>query len=362
MAQPPQRSALAGGAGGRAGDYLGFPNPSSSFSPRAVIMSRPAVILQEVSPYRNLEAILEQDRRAAHLYLHAPENEGFGLKSCWVRNLAKAPPALDVAGMRNGESPMLPRGFCAFPNGQPPLDAARLSLLWLPEGDGVVLLEDGEMLAAIPPWSGMKGFHGYARDCIGEGPLCWRLEDPSDFDHRISEAKWFWETWDRPDHPWDVSQPRFLEAYEREFGRHQRYFAIDGDQWPPKALARFKTGDDTVLLTLGVSLVPQPSVEMHFQDPENHRRIELAACFAPEASEEVVAWFTGWLAAQSGLPWANLTFLANGHTIPCHPFPADQSLPPFQAVLFLENPPGAPQPVLPTIEGDKVTLLWAIPI
>lgn len=325
-------------------------------------MNEPRIILEDFSPHGNLEAFVEQDDRVAHLYLRAPYNEQFGIKSCWVRNIGKAPDTLDTRGLQQGIPPMLPRDNCRFPEGQPALDPSRLSIVWLPEGDGAALLEDGEMLAAIPAWGGMNGFSGYARDCQGQGDFCWELQDPTHFHQRIAMAKNYWAAYDEEETPWHRCQQSILEHYESVLGKHTRYFAIDNNEWPPKALTIHKTPKATYLITLGVSLRPQPQVEMHYENPAEHSRIELAAAFTPDTPEDVIMQFASYMSGQSNLPWHNFTFLAHGHTIPCDCFADYAPLRHFDSVLLLENPQGAPVLNPSRIDGDKTNLLWLCPI
>lgn len=81
----------------------------------------PEIVLSEISPHGNFEAIVEQDDRVAFLYLNPKEKEFIEMKSCWVRNLRKAPEALEAKNMQKGIPPMLPKEFCQHPEGQPPL-------------------------------------------------------------------------------------------------------------------------------------------------------------------------------------------------------------------------------------------------
>lgn len=325
-------------------------------------MREPEVILEETSPHGNLEAIVEQDDRVAYLYLRSPEGEDFGLKNCWIRNLSKAPDAMDTEGMRQGIPPMLPKEFCPYPNGQQALNPERLRLVWFPEGDGVALMEDDEMLAAIPAWGGMKGFSGYARDCIGESSLCWKLEDPTEFHARISAAERFWLEWDGEESPWDACQDAFLAAYESVLGPHSRYYTIDGGHWPPKALVRFDRPECTYLLTLGISLRPQPAVEMYYEEPADFRRFEFAACVSREVKDETISSLAGYLSGQSSLPWHQFTFFAHGHTIGCDAFAGDEMLRDFTSVLLVDSPPSAPELNPPRIDSERVSLLWTIPV
>ena len=59
----------------------------------------------------------------------------------------------------------------------------------LPEGNAAALYEGGVLLAIIPPWSGTNGFHGYARDSIGEGPVAWEIGTHNALIGRLHEAE-----------------------------------------------------------------------------------------------------------------------------------------------------------------------------
>ncbi len=321
------------------------------------------MLIVEKSPHGNLEASVEQDDRAAFLYVVAPENEDFGVKSCWIRNLQPAPEALDVAGMREGRAPMMPRAHCAFPEGQPPLSREKLRLVWLPEGDGVALMEGAEMLAAMPGWSGMDGFYGYARDAAGRGPLAWKLEDEAHFLSRVRAAETFWAPWDRnPEAAWREVQSLLLDTYERHLGAHFKYYAIDGGNWPPRALARFRKDGVQYLCTLGISNRPQPAVEMYAEDPAPLRRFELAAAFDDSVAEDTILKVCNYLSGQANLPWNRFTFLGDTHTLPCNAFEGDAGLRPFNAALLLKEPADLPFSLDARVGGDPVNLLWLIPL
>jgi hypothetical protein len=145
-------------------------------------------------------------------------------------------------------------------------------------------------------------------------------------------------------------------------GPHTKYYGIDGDKWPPKALIRIDHADGIYLLTLGVSLRPQPEVESQYEDPTDFRRFELAACLPRDVSDESFQRLANYLSAQSSLPWTSFTFLGHGHTIRCDAFAGDDKLGRFKFVLLAESPAGAPELNTPRMGGEKVSLLWAIPI
>jgi hypothetical protein len=203
----------------------------------------------------------------------------------------------------------------------------------------------------------MGGFEGYARDCVREGPLCWPLGPDNVLRERIRAAAEYWSSWDGPDTPWKVIQEEQIAAYQRQLGEHEKYYAIDGGEWPPKALLRTPVPDGQALTTVGVALRPQPRVEMAGEAAAAYRRIELGIGFDDELAPrfELVARY---LSAQSRLPWARITWLGAGHTIPCDAFPGTD----FTAVLLKADLPGLPRIKLPPFRGHDVTLLWAIPI
>ena len=315
------------------------------------------LVLEEVSPNGNIEAVVEQDDRAVFLYLRGDPEIDFGVRSCWVRNLGPAPATLDVDAMRNGSAPMLPRGNCAHPTGADRLEATRLSLVWLEEGDAAALLEDDEPLAIIPAWSGTNGFEGYARDCTAESPLCWPLLADNDLHRRVRAAAEYWKAWDSADDPWTVVQQPQITAYTDQVGQYEKYYAIDGGEWPPRALLRIPVPGGVALTTVGICLRPQPVVESVVERATEFRRIELGAGLAADASAYFDP-FARYLSGQSNLPWTRYTWLGPGHTIPCDAFPDTD----FTAVLLCREFQGAPSVSIPPFRGDPVNMLWAVPI
>lgn len=324
-------------------------------------MSKTQILLDELSPNGNLSAIVEDDSRSVYFYLHgAPETE-FGVRSCWVRNRRPAPANLDVKAMRRGNQPMLPAQFCRHPEGALPLRPDRLTVVWFEEGDAAALLEDAEILAVIPGWSGLNGFAGYARDCTADNPVCWPLGTPDSnvlFD-RVAESQEFWSSWDNGD-PWPTIQDGIVRALENSIAPYTKYYAIDNGVWPPKAILKMAFEGAIVAVTCGVSIRPQPHCDRN-GDYAKWRRVELGiaidASFAGDA--EVILRY---LSAQSNMPWYFYNPLGAGHTIPCDGMPASPSGIKFTSVLLTENPAGAPAVALPSYRGDPVTILWMIPI
>lgn len=315
------------------------------------------IIIESVSPNGNIEAVVEQDRNVAFFYLRGAPDTEFGVRACWVRNLGPAPEALDQAGMAAGNPPMLPRNQCSHPRGAPALSQSGLRVVWFEEGNAAALLENERPLAVIPGWSGYGGFEGYARDCVKEGPLCWPLSADNVLHERIRAADEFWSSWDGPNNPWNEIQESQVAAYGRQLGAYEKYYAIDGGTWPPKALLRTPVAGGFALTTVGVGLRPQPGIEMAGEGATSFGRIELGIGLSKEL-ESSFQLLAQYLSAQSSLPWARVTWLADGHTVPCDAFPGTA----FSAVLLVADAPSRPRIDLPSFRGADVTLVWLLPI
>jgi len=334
-------------------------------------MNETELVFAENSPYDSLEAVIEQDNDVAYFYLRPTGKQKYDMKSCWIRNFCKAPETFDKERMKQGFAPILPERFCKFPDGQPKLIESELRIVWFESGDGAALMQGDEFLSVIPPWSGTQigennlELNGYARDCIGVSPLCVELSDPKAMNQRIANADQYWSSWQTDDSPWLLEEPKLFAAYEKAFGTHSKYYAIDNGQWPPKAIVRFDCDDRIIFITLGVSLCPQPQAELYFENPSSVRRIELGCSFSKDVPESTLNAFLGYLSGQAAMPWQQLTFLAGGHTITCDLFLKTDHLPDFSSILLWnQNQLADSSQVIsiPNVLGEEVNLLWTIPL
>jgi hypothetical protein len=325
--------------------------------------NRPKCLLEDYSPIGNVVAVVEQDTHTCYFYLYGDKAIEFGVKSCWVRNLAAAPAILDAAGMRAGVPPMLPRNFCKHPDDSAPLQSAALSVVWSEEGDAAALRENDEIIAIIPSWSGEDGFHGYARDCVGQSSLCWELGTPESNVQfsRYQKALEYWNSWSAGNGPWPDFKSRMMEAIECRVGKHSNYYAIDGGKWPPKAMLRIPDGDSVLLVTLGMSLRPQPRVELNYEDPAPYRRVELGISLNSSLPPEAINQIAKYMSGQTAYPWHFHTYLGSGHTLPADTF-AEISGGMLPFALLQSRPEFEPIIQLPQFRGDPVTLLWMHPI
>ena len=323
-------------------------------------------LVEDVSPFGNIMAVVEDDERVVYFYLHYTEREddddsGPAMKACWVRNRLPAPAKLDLAAMKEGCPPLMPAAHCRSPAACPPLKGDALRVIWFEEADSAALLEHDEILAIIPAWSGEGGFAGYARDCVGEGEFAWEIGAENVMHERVRQAKEFWSLWDDEEF-WGNWRDERMAAIEAVLGPHAKYYAIDGDEFPPKAMLRFDLPDRFVLITVGVSLFCLPKVERHFDDPSPYRRIELAAALDPKCSAKELDRFADYLSAQAKFPWSKFTWLGAGHTMPCDSTPKSCGGKEFPAAVLARELPGIKPIALPAFRGDPINLLWFYPI
>jgi len=338
-------------------------------------------LLFQTSPFGHLDAIVESDGRAVYFYLANDRNDSatpFPTRACWVRNLARGPIVINKREMEQGLPPLLPRTHARFSDPQPLPNPESLNVVWFEEGNGAALCEDKKVLAVIPPWSGMEGFHGYAADCVAESPVCWPMpagaSDP--LFRRINAAREFWKSFE-PDSGSDyfkLLQTELLNTFATRFGPHEAYFAIDGENFPPKGLARFRDQKNITLLTVALSLCPQPNVELFAERPSDLRRIELGIRLPGGTDDSELDTVQQSLSRIASYPWRNLAWIGHGDTINWLPgrtlgeYPADFALVVSDSVWQTrgsENDAGpspAPEFNMPQFRDDPVSLLWLLPI
>lgn len=322
------------------------------------------ILLEDISPSGSLMAVVEDDGRTIYLHLVGSERSEFTTKSCWVRNLGPATMELDPNWQSAGRAPVLPFSACAYPAGMPSLDPETLSTIWFPEGDAVALLEEGVVIAVIPPWAGLQDCAGYAKVCLEKTPFAWPLgpdrpNNPTLGHVRAAEA--FWTEWENDD-AWTPLQRNLIAAIESGLSaKHTQYYSIDGNRWPPKFLVRVPSPGSVALMTGGVSIRPQPQVQRFYEDPGRVRRIEIGLALAPGFAGELDDLLTV-LSRLSAFPWQHHVWLDRGHTVPILGIPVGESGTEFPAGLLVSEPPGAPEIPFEPYHGDPINQLWLIPI
>ena len=323
-------------------------------------VTEPETVLFESSPFGTVDAIVEQDHRAAYLYLHSRQIPSFGTRAIWIRNLMRGPLILSEEDLQLGIPPVLPRTYCSHPDGEAPLKSDRVQLIWFEEGNGVALLEDDDVIAIIPPWSGFDGFHGYARDCRTENQICWPLPQQNHLTTRIRRAAQYWEMWES-NNPFQSQQPKMISNFSSYLGNKTRYFSIDGNQWPPKGLQCFEQDRLTTLTSIGMSLCSMPNVELSVDNPGAIRRAELAIQLK-EPSNETIEECGSWISGAAAYPWRTLTWLGHRHTFPLSDGMRASLGNEFDSVVFVANDILDNPIEIESFYGDPVNLLWMIPI
>ena len=322
-------------------------------------MSEPEVLVESWSPCCNIQAFVEESDTCCYFYLwFFPGSEEAFAKSCWICNTVTAPVKLDVEGMREGKAPAMPKEHIKHDSKGIRLDPENLSIVWFEEGNAAALLEEGKILCVIPGWGGYQGFHGYSRYAKGNAPCAWELE-PAEavLSARVEKSRRFWS--DLDEDYWEEEQDLHLRALKGFFGEYEKYFAIDGGKFPAKALVTGRKEGICYGITAGVSLLPMPGVESYYEEKQvgDFRRIELGFA-AVEEMEEVCMRMYSFLSSLSNLPWRDVSFLGHGHTVPC------SAIEGFAAVWLLNCAlmPELLSPMYPTYRGDRINLLWAVPL
>lgn len=316
------------------------------------------ILVESMSPHGGgVAAYVEDDGQSVHLYLHGLPGECGPVRSVWVANRVAAPEALNEETWPRGTPPRQPRAHCDHRAGTKALDVESLSLVWLPEGDGVALYEGDVLSAAIPGWSGENGFHGYARRAVGEGPFAWELTRDNVMHARFAAARRFWAAWERPE-TWASLRASQVARLGRQLGGAVKTKDAAGEVWPPLELASVSRADATVLVTVGMAVRPMPQVERAVEDPAPWRRIELGAVLPPGISQAQGGAVARALVGFARLPWAHVTWLGHGHSVE-----SDALRGAGYGAFLLHAARASAVPVeLADVDGDPVTLLWLVPV
>ena len=320
--------------------------------------SEPVILAESWSPSCRIQALVEESDTCCYFYLwFYPGTENAYIKNCWICNVAKAPDKIDVDAMKRGMAPAMPAEFVKHDADGIRLNREMLSIVWFEEGDAAALLEGDTLLCVIPGWSGYQGFNGYSRYALGTAPYAWELTPAEEvLGARVSKSREFWNYFEGG--YWQDVQQMHLKALEDFFGEQEKYFAIDGGKFPNKALIAGTQDGVHYGITAGVSLLPMPQVEQYSQEEaSDFRRIELGFA-ASEAQSDICMKMYSYISAISGIPWREISFLGHGHTIPC------DAIEGFSAVWLLNSRllPQTAAPSYPDFMGDKINLLWLVPL
>ncbi|CND96698.1 suppressor of fused domain protein [Yersinia nurmii] len=324
-------------------------------------------VLAEVSnENQTLVAVVQQDQRVVYFYIYPLESveDRFPVRACWVRNLTAAPQLDDNAAIEQGLAPRLAAAYCRNIAGEEALDAQYIKIIWSESDDGAALWYQGQLLAVIPGWS-LYIDHSvcYSASCIKENPLTLPLGSASTNTQyaQAERTRQFWRVWQQEDgNPWPGMQVEYIRRYEQHFGPAQKYYAIDQGRWPPMAISQHEKDGVYYFLTLGVSIRPQPWVEILFNDDAGkYRRIELAlAVDSQYVNEDNAVRMASALAGFAHVPWGKISWLGEGHSLESEVAPQGYEGYVLSANLYPEHA----SLTLPQLQGDPVNIYWASPI
>lgn len=336
-----------------------------------MVYSTPVPICAEESLAGNTSAVVTQDDRVA--YLHLVFNSGvMETRSCWLRNLIPGPHGIGAKDISEGLAPLMPKALCAHPQGESPLVADDLEFVWFEEGNGVALFEKGELLALIPPSLNSNDTTCFARDCRQPNTLCLPLPEDPGIKPMFRELREYWASWEVPEnHP--KHNELVLQAYRDNWGTEIQLYAVASENWPPRYVAHFQSDGRDILATVGMSLRPQPNLEL---DEEGHfapRRIELAFVNLSGTWSESVEQTAMELTGLAGFPWTEFAPFTTGSLL--HSESNETSLLNGSNAVELHNRPysrpvgdnptpadivAVPLPELPDFRKDRLVLLWAV--
>lgn len=330
------------------------------FSSKPQVKTKSVLLYEERSPTCPLVASVEQIEDTIFFFLqHLEDKEKvFPFRGVWVRNLKAAPPKFNKRWLRQGRLPLLNAAQCKFPEGQALLNQEDLRVVWNKSGDGAALLEQDEILAIIPTWSENMGSIGYARDCIGESAFCWELPLESDIIDQVWEAEAYWEDWEQEFDPFFKAQPVLLDTYTEMFGDSTAYYALDGEEWPPKGLYLLEGPQKVIFATVGVSLLAMPTVGRYYEDYELRSYIELGLLLNAPLPENIIGDLASEISGITGVPWDWITFLDDGHTINSSALKSYG----FSGFVFMKGGNGLPEVPLSDHQETGAQLLWLVPL
>jgi len=325
---------------------------------------RPATLLSSESPYGSRRLVVEYDSWTTAAYMYDAAEP---IAATWIANHRRAPADIDLAMLDAGHAPEMPDGYTKHPEGRPPLDPRSLSALWFEEGDGVAVMENGDLLAVLPGWADMtKGMPGYSRDVIGQTPFGWSLDEAMEgLGRRVAEAGDFWQ-WRLDPDSWGQFRQGMLGHLLDRLGPGARYWDVSEGKQPVVGVSERPPADRrpyTVLTTVGMSCQRMPVIEQTERGAAGRAKIELAVATTLPGNQ--VGRIFRWLAQY---PWREVSWFGTLQTLAWYAGPASFPLGGGnEAVLLLDKPGLLLGPEIPdlsgfTVAGEPVTWLWLIPI
>lgn len=246
---------------------------------------------------------------------------------------------------------------CRISDTDIPIQADRLTLIWYPSCDSAAVFYGDDLLCAIPPEANSNSFPGCSRFVKEKTSLAWPfVPDEETEEKRVLESAKFWGWLQRNDW-WAEVQKRHLDILDRFFGTHERYYAIDGGKFPPRALVTGRHNGTAYGITAGMSVFQMPKAAYFCgKYAQDFCRTELGFAVSEQLCgfTEIVAPQMSWMAAH---PWEKLTMLMHGDTVNLSDVPGFPA-----AMLVHPDAVGLEKPAYPAFWGCPINLLWLVPI
>ncbi|MCL2225904.1 MAG: suppressor of fused domain protein [Defluviitaleaceae bacterium] len=313
-------------------------------------------ILSSTSPLTDIIAQVVVENDCSYLYLQADTSDGKAMMPCWIKNHITVNEDYSAqSDMKRGLQPKVPTKYCECQSDLSPLKAEQLEIAWGKEGAIVSLYEGDELICVIPYWTD-QNFCGYSKysctDKFPNIPFPLGNSDSNALFKRAELAREFW----KQDFSllWGNYQESYLSELESKYGKEIKYYAIDGGNFPPKALAVFEKDSMKYVFTIGVGLFPQPKVDMHFEDYQNHECFELGFCYPSSMVFDESSVFSQ-ISSITTIPWSSCTFLSHRHTVSLQ---VDTQY--NNAVLVSDKDIDVAQSKF--LREQNINLLWLVPI
>lgn len=309
-----------------------------------------AVLIERTNPFGNLVATVEDDGRCVYLYVHHAQFRGWGFRPLWLANRpcegADAP----------GQAPRLHAARTDHPDGRDAFGPDDLEVVWTPSGDGVFLLERGQLLAHLPGVDDTLGSPGFSRHAIARDRYAWTFSlADRDLTLQLDEARDYWAEVQRAE-VWQGARDRMLEAGANAFGDHSAYWAIDESKWPSLGVAKYTHREHLVFTTVGMSVARMPAPTDAGLD-----RTEIAFAVSGHGHATDGGWCVqtaGWLGRY---PWSWYTPVEDGALIMAPTAHASWFAPDSSAVLLVEDPAAwDAEAMVPFVAPRGVRVLWAL--
>lgn len=319
----------------------------------------PKVIYIEKSPIINATAYVQEDSRCAYLYLVANANTPNSITNCcWLRNFKSAPKNNDKTAEKRGLEQMQYKEACNHPKGTERFDNEWLSITWLEEGCGVALYYKSELVAVIPTLDRNRIYNGYSKESLIETEIAKPLTSYENLDGKLEKSYIFWKCW--TENKWKDIKEQYITVLDNIFDCESKEYDIENNSWHPKSVIVYDKGVIVYLVTLGVSIIPQPLVENDNYD--KYKRIELIFPVSKRYYEAHKKNIIEAISKVSTYPWKYIKLIKSGNIIETPMIKQCNMRTEKTLLLDSEECEEIPDLKIGKFRDDEIKLLWMVPI